>query len=262
LGVSKLTTREVIQGELGLEKISSRRIILRLRFWIKILKMKKQNRLIYKIYKSRRDEFIKGEKKDKLNWCYWTWKYLKDLDLEHVWESQKLEIGKNFNNLVRKRIKQKEEDEWREQMKKKNKLRLYRRIKTRLVLENYLLELDREKRRQLTMIRGGTNNLRIERGRWVGERENERVCNVCLCKDVEDEKHFLLACPMYVGERAKMFARIREECELEYVENMNEEWQINILIGIGWKEKGKEIREIVLEYMKKANEIRNRYINW
>ena len=62
--VSKLTTREVIQGELGLGKISSRRIILRLRFWIKILKMKKQNRLIYKIYKSRRDEFIKGEKKD------------------------------------------------------------------------------------------------------------------------------------------------------------------------------------------------------
>ena len=61
-------------------------------------------------------------------------------------------------------------------MKKKNKLRLYRRIKTRLVLENYLLELDREeKRRQLTMIRGGTNNLRIERGRWVGERENESV---------------------------------------------------------------------------------------
>ena len=76
---------------------------------------------------------------------------------------------------MRKRIKQKEEDEWREQMKKKNKLRLYRRIKTRLVLENYLLELDREKRRQLTMISGGTNNLRIERGRWVGERENESV---------------------------------------------------------------------------------------
>ena len=50
LGVSKMTTREVIQGELGLGKVSSRRILLRLRFWSKIIKMKK-HRLIYKIYK-------------------------------------------------------------------------------------------------------------------------------------------------------------------------------------------------------------------
>ena len=33
LGVSKLTTREVIQGELGLHSVRSRRILLRLKFW-------------------------------------------------------------------------------------------------------------------------------------------------------------------------------------------------------------------------------------
>ena len=112
------------------------------------------------------------------------------------------------------------------------------------------------------MLRGGTNKLRIETGRWVGEREKERVCNVCLCEDVEDEKHFLLACPMYVRERAQMFARIREECELEYVESMDEEWQIELLIGIGWRKKGKEIREIVVDYIRKANEIRKKYGKW
>ena len=83
LGVSKMTTKEVIQGELGLGRLSSRRIILRLRFWSKIIKMKK-NRLIYKIYKKRREEFVKGGKRDKQNWCYWTWRYLKDLNLEHA----------------------------------------------------------------------------------------------------------------------------------------------------------------------------------
>ena len=80
LGVSNLTTREVIQGDLGLESIRSRRVILRLRFWYKIIKMKKY-RLVYKIYKQRREEFIKGKKRDKKNWCYWTWKHLKDLHL-------------------------------------------------------------------------------------------------------------------------------------------------------------------------------------
>src|ERR1700722_6742460 len=258
LGVSKMTTKQVIQGELGLGKISSRRIILRLRFWNKIIKMKK-DRLVYKIYKQRREEFIKGEKKDKKNWCYWTWKYLKDLHLEHIWEKEKFEKRTNFDNLVKKALRRKDEEEWREEMEKKRKLRLYRRIKTRLVLEDYIVELDRGKRRQLTMLRGGTNYLRIERGRWLGEREEDRVCNVCLCQEVEDEKHFLLACPMYVGERAEMFARIRGECELEYVESMDEEWQLNILIGIGWRGIEREIRDIVIEYIRKANEIRNKY---
>jgi hypothetical protein len=52
LGVSKMTTREVIQGELGLEKLSSRRMLLRLNFWSKITRMKK-DRLVYQIYERR-----------------------------------------------------------------------------------------------------------------------------------------------------------------------------------------------------------------
>ena len=55
------------------------------------------------------------------------------------------------------------------------------------------------------MLRGGTNKLRIETGRRVGESKEERVCNVCLCEEVEDEKHFLLGCRMYVRERVEMY---------------------------------------------------------
>ena len=185
---------------------------------------------------------------------------MKELHLEHIWESETIQLGSNFNNLVKKLIMRKEEDEWREGVEKKIKLRLYKNLKNRLVLEDYVVELDREKRRQLTMLRGGTNKLRIETGRWRKESENERVCNVCLCAQVEDERHFLLACPRYVKERVEMFDKIREECNLDYVENMNEEWQMNVLIGVGWKKKGKEIREIGLEYIRKAYEIRKRYV--
>ena len=63
----------------------------------------------------------------------------------------------------------------------------------------------------------------------MGEREEERLCNVCLCQEVEDERHFLLACPMYVRQRVEMFDRIREKCKLDYVEQMEEEWQLNVL---------------------------------
>ena len=179
LGVSKMTTREVIQGELGWNKISSRRVLLRLNFWYKIINMNK-NRLVYKIYRARKNELIAGGYKDKKNWCYWTWKNLQNLNLEHLWQSEKIELGSNFSNLVKKLIARKEENEWREQIEKKPKLRLYKKLKSKLILEEYVLELDREQRRHLTMLRGGTNKLRIETGRWNNESEPARVCNVCV----------------------------------------------------------------------------------
>ena len=68
------------------------------------------------------------------------------------------------------------------------------------------------------MLRGGTNCLRIERGRWVGEKVEERVCLVCMSDEVENEQHFVLECPMYVCERARMFEEIRKKCKIE-IEN-------------------------------------------
>ena len=50
------------------------------------------------------------------------------------------------------------------------------------------------------MLRGGTNKLRIETGRWRGESQEESVCKVCLCEDVEDERHFF-TCMSNVCER-------------------------------------------------------------
>ena len=133
---------------------------------------------------------------------------------------------------------------------------MYIKIKNKLELEDYVVELDRERRRQLTMIRGGTNKLRIETGRWISQQESKRVCLVCLCDKVEDEKHFLLVCCLYEQERAEMF---QKRCEVD-VAKEDEEHQIQILIGVGWRKKGKEIKAIVLDYMKKAYEIRKRYI--
>jgi len=75
----------------------------------------------------------------------------------------------------------------------------------------------------------------VEKGRWRREGESEgwaRLCKVCLCEEVEDEKHFLLDCYMYEKERICMFNRIESECELRIV-NMNQHEQLDIMIGKG-----------------------------
>jgi len=232
--------------------------------------MKDKTRLVYQIYKKRREKFIEEKKKDKNNWCYWTWKSLQDLQLEHIWESENLEIlgKKNFDQIVKIAVEKKEEEEWIEQMKKKPKLRLYRKLKkNKLSCENYIIKFfERGRRKQLTRIQSGTNHLRIERGRWVGERVEERVCNVCLCNEVEDEKHYLLKCSMYVGERTEMFEKIRQECsntEVYNIEIINEEEQLGVLIGqrVEIEKEREKIQSIVMEYMRKANNIRKKYIN-
>jgi hypothetical protein len=110
------------------------------------------------------------------------------------------------------------------------------------------------------MLRGGTNQLRIERGRWEGEKVKERICMVCLCDDVENEQHFLLECPMYVCERARMFEEIRKKCKIE-IENRENEELMNLLIGEGLGEIGRDVRNLLLIYISKANKIRNRFVS-
>jgi len=213
LGVSKMTTKEVIQGELGFQKLSSRRRILRLRYWAKIVKLggenKNNKRLLYRMYKERRDEFMKKRGQNKKNWCYGIWKSLKELGLEEIWETERIEH--NFPKIISEANKKREEEEWKEQIMKKPKLRQYKRLKNKLELEDYVIRFERRTRRQLTMMRGGTNYLRIEKGRWEKERKEERVCNVCISQEVEDEKHFLLNCQSYKQERDDMFSKIRQE---------------------------------------------------
>ena len=118
-------------------------------------------------------------------------------------------------------------------------------------------------------MRGGSSWLRIETGRWRKEKRKDRICQVCIGEIVEDEKHYLLECPMYVRERAKMFEMIRNNCNLQHCEEMDATWQLDFLIGHGLASKNKnnnneierKTKEIVVEYMKKANKIRSRYVS-
>ena len=53
-----------------------------------------------------------------------------------------------------------------------------------------------------------------------------------------------------------MFMQIRENCELNEIESMDQKWQLDVLIGHGLKnEKGTKIRKLVVNYMKKPNEL-------
>ena len=154
---------------------------------------------------------------------------------------------------------QNKEDLWRREINKKPKLRLYRTIKDKLSRESFLLEMNRDEFRHLVMLRSGTNYLEIEKGRWRHEKIEERTCMVCLSDSVEDEEHFLLGCPMYASQRAKMFKEIREKCFID-LEKEEKKMIVDMLIGSGKEELAREIRKIVVVYIGRAIKKRNQYV--
>ena len=50
--------------------------------------------------------------------------------------------------------------------------------------------------------------LKIEIGRCVGHKPEERICLVCSLNSIEDETHFLLKCNLYNNERQELFRNI------------------------------------------------------
>ena len=75
-------------------------------------------------------------------------------------------------------------------------------------MESYLYHSDLELRSALCRIRISAHSLKIERGRYKKLSVDERTCNHCSGKAVEDELHFICQCSHYSYERNKPFLKI------------------------------------------------------
>ena len=97
--------------------------------------------------------------------------------------------------------------------KKKNKLRTYRKFKNIFKLEPYLFHSNKQERQILTKFRISSHTLNIERGRYLGLKQEERICNLCN-SDIEDEQHFLVKCPSLEIYRLPSFTLLQKHCKM------------------------------------------------
>ena len=81
-------------------------------------------------------------------------------------------------------------------------MRTYINVKEKLKMEKYIEIPDERGRRSMARLRSGTNDLRIETGRYVKLERDDRRCWFG-CEAVEDEEHFLLDCKMYAEMRSE-----------------------------------------------------------
>ena len=111
------------------------------------------------------------------------------------------------------------------------------------------------------MLRGGTNRLRIETGRYKKEPLQKRICNICLSSNqVEDEAHFLLECGMYKVLRERMFEDILQTTGLNIgLVVGNRDWVLDVLLGQGLVDSRQDILKTVMLFVVRASRIRQKY---
>ena len=88
-------------------------------------------------------------------------------------------------------------------------LRTYTMIKTQFICEPYLKHIKKQKYLiAFSRFRASSHILEIERGRYTNPRtpRDQRLC--ALCKEIEDEQHFLINCKMYEKDRYTLFQKI------------------------------------------------------
>ena len=231
-------SEEVVRGELGWERQKARSDEMRLRYWAKIIRME-DDRIVKTIYRASRDRLEREEESLTQGeeviltktWCYYTRKLLKKLNLEEEWITEQVKEDEEWNKLIRERIHEREQIKWRSKCLLKRKLRTYALLKKSLRTEPYLEVHHRGGLPELTKLRGGTNRLRIEQGRYRKEKVEERVCEFCDSRQVEDEKHFVLECTAYADLREEMWRGFEEITKTERTKFESDEQKLNALIG-------------------------------
>ena len=81
--------------------------------------------------------------------------------------------------------------EWREGIRSRTSLILYREIKNVFEVSDFLLQIKNRKYRQiLSKIRISFHQLAIEKDRHISIERNQRKCPLCT-SNIEDEFHFI-----------------------------------------------------------------------
>ena len=113
---------------------------------------------------------------------------------------------------IRNKLKEYYISFWENSLKSENgKLRKYKLFKTTFGMETYLDMInDKSIRKHLSSFRISAHRLHIERGRYTRPRTSveDRLCSVC--KEIEDEFHFMFECEKYRVYRNNLFEVIKE----------------------------------------------------
>ena len=207
LGVHRFAPIAGMLGDFGWLSCKYRRYICMLRFWNRMI-CTSDERIVKKLFNY---DYAMCNK----NWCADVKNILSTLEMGDVFEQKRVCHVKE----VKTKLMCLNEEEWKEDISNKPKLRTYRLFKETFSTENYICcYMSKRNRSLLAQFRLGILQLEVETGRYKNTSLEERICKLCDKNEVEDEFHFVISCPIYSNYRVKLFANA-----LNVITNFNEQ---------------------------------------
>jgi hypothetical protein len=241
LQCSRMTTGAAVRSELGWLSMEGRFQMLRVGFWAKLQRMDPAMpaRMVYdqtrKFYEDNVRESDSVQEYTAAEgaqvprprvktpvsslWCTQLHRDLYSIGLSRHWtdptEAASIKTDQ-WRSLVKTAVCRREFYHLRREIVLLPKLRTYLTLLTldKLELQPYLTvphggwdDLRLDGRRALTRLRTGTNELRINTGRFEGLDSDDRQCTLC-ARCIESEQHFLLECHFRRDERDRLWTRL------------------------------------------------------
>ena len=210
LGVHRFTPILAMLGDTGWLPSVYRRWISMLRLWNRLILMD-DDRLT-------KCAFNADYEINQNNWCQDVKHVMSCLGLSNHYENKTVINLSNANDRMHAYYS----NIWSRDIRQIPKLRTYIIFKQSFKTENYVqLNLCKNERSILCQFRTGILPLRLETGRYIGEKVEHRLCKLCTAGAVENEIHFLLHCDLYTQIRENTFSDIfRNNTELPDVERL------------------------------------------
>ena len=206
LGVHRKSSNLAVMGELGRFPILIKALNHCFTNWQRICDLSPDT-----IVKKSYIDSLFWNKHSSNTWCGNFLSFLDTFNYTDIWENQNLSIK---IPPITKLLQLKYEESLLSTLNSvhQKKLRTDQIFKKSFSLENYILMINLNTRRQFTKLRISSHPLHIETGRYsrpLIPPEN-RLCSICKNGEVEDETHFLLNCHSYADLRTNLLTHLSE----------------------------------------------------
>jgi hypothetical protein len=217
LKVGSSATNCAVLGEVGrypLHISYMRRLIV---YWVKLLRMP-DSRYPKQCYHM----LVKLDTANRITWATRVRNLLAQFGFNFIWFSQEVGDSRAFLALFTQRLSDCALQDWNASIQKSSKLSCYSTFKSLLEPEKYLSTITCVKYRiAISKFRISNHPLHIESGRHTRTLLDDRICKYCITESnhqvIEDEKHFLLDCPLYTNIRNANNIKIVNSSALTFV---------------------------------------------
>ena len=199
LSVRPQTTNAAVYGELGRVPLNILRKERIIKYWFKI--NNSRDSLIYKAFYNMKDS-----RQNVIGWALDVKTLLNNLGFAYLWNNEN--ISRLQLNSVIDRLHDQYLQGFYAELRTSSKLSTYKEIKRCFTMEKYLACVKNAKHRTtLTRFRCSAQKVAIEEGRFRNIECNARLCTKCNMQTIENEYHFLMACPLYREMRKEILPR-------------------------------------------------------